>query len=89
MLTNQIREDVKNAVLAGLFDALVELQTGAADHQGAADAFRARMAARQLPAHANGHGGGLDLLAEAKASGIDLPAGGNGGNGRGRNKRAE
>jgi hypothetical protein len=76
MLTNQIREDVKNAALAGLWDALVEMQTGMADHRTAAEALRARLAARQLPAP---EPAGLDLLAEARAAGIDShqSAGGN------------
>jgi hypothetical protein len=83
---DKIREEVRSAVLAGMMDAWCEVMAGQADHHAAAEAFRARMA---LPGPANGHGGGLDLLAEAKAAGIDLPAG-NGhdtSNRRGRNKR--
>jgi hypothetical protein len=72
MLTNQIREDVKNAALAGLWDALVEMQTGMADHRTAAEALRQRLAARQLPPPAVPDVPGLDLADEGRRAGIDL-----------------
>jgi hypothetical protein len=84
MMMNRLREQVRDAVLAGMMDAWCELMAGQADHRAAAEAFRARMA---LPAPANGHANGLDLLAEARASGIDLPGGNGNGSGRGRNRK--